>query len=417
MAGEHRRRIGGDALHRAREAGAEELAAQPLDQHRRHVAAPVAAHVDDQALLADLAVEVLDELLDAGGAHVGDVQVADPPVRRRVDLHPVRGHLGEIAQVGLARDGPEGRLAGRAVGGGERRRRAQGQPHRPVGLVPQPAVGVVGGGEFLAVDGQHVVARAGVHPDLGQRRPVARLLVVPLEDFGEAVAAGGAVELEHGPRQGDLGALRGLPVAPRDVGVADVQLGHHLADHVVQVRPVGDVVEPGAVLLAQGRPVVAVHVVDVEEVAEPPPHFVEDLHPLVGRHPVHHQPRRRDRLRVALPRRGVQLVAPPDGDQHLLAVARHRVAPGVGGQGLGLPILERERADLGGHVAPAPVELRARADVEHPPVARAQPRVVVELDGQPHHPPGEAVEIDADGRVVLAVLRRVGGGAVRVLVG
>ena len=102
----------------------------------------------------------------------------------------------------------------------------------------------------------------------------------------------------------------------------------------------------------------------------------------------------------------MQLVAPPVGDQHLLAVAGHRVAAGRG-QRLGLPIFKGEHPDLGRHVAGAPVELRAGPDEEHPVVARAQPHVVVELDGQPHHPPREAVEVDADRRRVLAVLHRV----------
>ena len=44
---------------------AEQLAAQPLDEHSRNVAAAVGAHVHDQPFLADLRVVPLDELADA----------------------------------------------------------------------------------------------------------------------------------------------------------------------------------------------------------------------------------------------------------------------------------------------------------------------------------------------------------------
>ena len=91
-----RRSVAGDADHG-------DLAAQPFDQHRRDVAAAVAAHVDDQGLLGDLRIEVLDEFVQAGGVHVGDVQVADLAAGRVVDLLDVAFHPVVVIELRLRR--------------------------------------------------------------------------------------------------------------------------------------------------------------------------------------------------------------------------------------------------------------------------------------------------------------------------
>jgi hypothetical protein len=83
-----------------------------------------------------------------------------------------------------------------------------------------------------------------------------------------------------GAREGDFGPCGSFPLAAFDVGVADVELGDHFTDDVVEVRAMGDVVEPGEVLFAKGFPVVSVEVFDVEEIAVATPDFFEDLPPL-----------------------------------------------------------------------------------------------------------------------------------------
>ena len=63
--------------------------------------------------------------------------------------------------------------------------------------------------------------------------------------------------------------------------MAGGQLADHLADHVVQVEAALDVRQQDLVFLLHRRPVDAVHVLEVEAVAERAPGFVEDLGPLL----------------------------------------------------------------------------------------------------------------------------------------
>ena len=208
-----------------------------------------------------------------GAAHVGDVEVAGAAVRELRDLRAVRVHLLQVEQALLARDRPVGRLA-RAL---QDRLRVEGQRHR-VGLVAEQAVGVVVAPQLHAVDLEHVVAHAGVHADLGERRAVeAPPRSGPARIRAMRKRRGRRVELEAGAGQRHLRPGRDLVVAALDVGVADVELGHHLAQHVVEVGAVGDVGQERPVALADRLPVVAVHVLDVEEVAVAAPGLVEEL--------------------------------------------------------------------------------------------------------------------------------------------
>ena len=258
------------------------LAPQPLDDHRRHVAAAVRADVDDQGLLAHLAVVPLDPLPDAARRHVGDVEVADPAASEFLDDPAAPFGPGQVDQGVFARDRIDEDVPRLAAVGARTDGQLQGSPP---GLA-QELERVRVRGQLAALDREQVVALADADADLGQRRAVAGFLVLAFEDAGEPVAAGVLVQFEAGPEQGGARPVGRLVVAARDVGVGDVQLGDHLAHHVVQVAAVADVGEQRAVLLPERLPVVAVHVRGVEEVAEAPPDLVEDLRPLLGRHPV-----------------------------------------------------------------------------------------------------------------------------------
>ena len=117
--------------------------------------------------------------------------------------------------------------------------------HGPVGLVAEQPVRVVAGGQVLAVDGQDVVPRLHVDAHLRQRRAVDRLLVLARQDAGDLVPPRRHVEGELGAGQRDLRARRDFPVATRVIGVADVQFPDHLADDIVEVGAVGDVLQQG----------------------------------------------------------------------------------------------------------------------------------------------------------------------------
>ncbi len=115
----------------ARHPDHDECAPEPLDHERRNEAAAVAAHIDDQRLFADLREVKLGEFVQAGLAHVGNVNVADFAagfLGHIIDvlLHPRavierrfvgRGHDGDVARAIVARLGVDPQndlLVGRA---------------------------------------------------------------------------------------------------------------------------------------------------------------------------------------------------------------------------------------------------------------------------------------------------------------
>ena len=161
--GIHQRIVGG-ALELLRQG----LAAQPLDEHARDVAAAVEAVVHNERFFLELRVVPLDELADAVGVHVRHVQVADAAVRQFVHHFPVAGYPVEIDELGF--------VGNRAIGDGARAlliglSLTSNWTGLSAMLRKQP-VGVVRAGQFLAVDGQNVIARFGVHADLGEGRAV-----------------------------------------------------------------------------------------------------------------------------------------------------------------------------------------------------------------------------------------------------
>ena len=80
---------------------------------RRDVAAAVAADIDDQGFLANLGVEILDELVEALGAHVGDMEVADLAVGGLADVLDVVLDPVVVVELLLAGDGDDGDGRGR----------------------------------------------------------------------------------------------------------------------------------------------------------------------------------------------------------------------------------------------------------------------------------------------------------------
>ncbi len=160
---EHRAGIGRGRVAGTGEVNGQQLASQPLDEHLRHVAASIVTDVDDQSLLADLRVEPLDELADAIGPHVGEVDVADPAAAQAGHPLTVARDVCEITQVGLGGD----RLECESPGAFPLGPRVDGHLHGPISLVAQQPVGIVAAGQVLAVDGQDVVALLHVDADLG----------------------------------------------------------------------------------------------------------------------------------------------------------------------------------------------------------------------------------------------------------
>src|SRR5690349_12222400 len=61
------------------------------------------AHVDDEALLADLRIEPLDELADAVAAHVGNVDIADLAAGLFLDIAAVVFDPAVVLEVRFAR--------------------------------------------------------------------------------------------------------------------------------------------------------------------------------------------------------------------------------------------------------------------------------------------------------------------------
>ncbi len=328
------------------------------------------------------------------------MDVANPSAAHLPDLATVALDHVEIAQIGFARDRQELHAAGPVHG----RLAIDGELDWPIGLVTQQAIWAVVGQQVRSVHLQHVVPRGDVDADFSQRRSILGFRVVSSEDCRDAVPVGGAVQLEFRAGQRDARALGGLPVTAGDVRMTDRQLGNHLAHDVIQIGSVCNVFEKGAVPIAERPPVVPVHVLDVEEVAKPPPHLVEDLPPLLGRNPIDHQAARRHVLGLPV-RLGVeQLVGSSLPHEHLGPIARERVARDVGGERCSLPIAEREDLELRHPIRVPPVVVRTAAHEEQLTFRGAQAVVVVARNRHPRDAMVQAIEIDADRRRLVRLL-------------
>ena len=77
-------------------------------------------------------------------------------------------------------------------------------------------------------------------------------------------------------------ALRLRVVARIDVGVTAGDLADHSADHVIEVKTGLDIRQESRILLLDGLPVAAVHILKIVAVTEGAPDLVEDLRPLLG---------------------------------------------------------------------------------------------------------------------------------------
>ena len=149
-----------------------------------------------------------------------------------------------------------------------------------VGEAPQVVLALH---EGLAVDRHQPLA--GLHPQVGPRERRAHLRVgeVAAVDLPDLPEAARGVVVEVGGEEAGAHRLAAPHVAAPVVGVADVQLAEHLAQHVGEVVARGDAVGERAVLLPHAVPVDAVHLRVVEEVALQPPGLVQHLLPLVAR--------------------------------------------------------------------------------------------------------------------------------------
>ena len=387
-------------------------AAQPLDDHARNVAAAVGAIVDQERFLAQLRVIPLDEFADARLAHVGQVHVADPAVREFIHFAAVLFHPVEVDQIGLAGQ----RAVGDLARSGQRGRGVQRQLDRRVAGVAQVLVDVLLRRHVLAIDRQHIVAYSRVHAHLGQRGTIDLFLVLPLEDLRDAVAAGSGVDFKPHARQTGVWAWRQRYVAAVDIGVLHGQFRDHFAEHVIQVGTVRHIRQQLAVALADGLPIVPMHVRRVEEITVPSPHLVEDLFPFLGRHPLQLQAVGRYRSLGARARRCrvVDIPRRTLAHQHFRSVPRqHKPANVVDQLGV-LPVFEREDVQRRLRFRRAAIVRRRPSSIDKRVGLYPQAEVVVGFDGHARRPACQAVEVDAF--ILVGVLCRCILGLGRQLV-
>src|SRR5581483_1563425 len=121
--------------------------------------------------------------------------------------------------------------------------------------------------ERFAVDGEDEIADVELDALLLGR-------AVPIDVHHLVEAAG--VRLQLKARIAGL-ISRGHPAAAADAGVRGVQLADHLADDIVQLLAVADVVEQRLIHLPHLVPVHAVHVRIVEAMLHDTPAFIENL--------------------------------------------------------------------------------------------------------------------------------------------
>ena len=86
-----------------------------------------------------------------------------------------------------------------------------------------------------------------------------------------------------------MGALRNFKIAASNVSVRDAEFRDHFTDDVVEIGAMSNVINKRAILVAQRVPIIAVHILDVEEIAVTSHNFVEDFDPLLLWNAVHHE--------------------------------------------------------------------------------------------------------------------------------
>ena len=150
------------------------------------------------------------------------------------------------------------------------------------------------------------------------------------------------------------------------------------------------------------------HIVYVEEISKPSPHFIENLNPFLRGNPIHHEPSSRNRLWISLSRCVVEIETPAGRYKHLLAIVRHGVATRAFRQGIGLPVLKRKGSELGRHIPATPIELCTSADKKHPIVASAQCDIVIKINRQPYHSSFKTRKINSNRNGFHLILRNPG---------
>ena len=254
-------------------------ATQAGENQRIHEAPTVVANVEDQTLLANLREVLLDELVEAFVAHVGQINVAHAALGRGVHLLAIGLNHIEFAQFELVRDRLHLHRARTVVG----RLRVDGQRDRLIGGVDEQLIKILRGPQRAAVDRQQVIAFLHLDPGLGQGRAQAGVPILPGVDLLDAIHAAGRVHFKVCPQQAHADGRDTGVIAATHIGVRVRKFTDHLPEDVGQTVAIGDVGQKRGVFVAYFWPIHTVHRSLIEVVALLTPYFLEHLFPLLGR--------------------------------------------------------------------------------------------------------------------------------------
>ena len=303
-----------------------------------------------------------------------------------IALHPI-----VIVQTRFVCNGFHHHIAGATL----RSFAIQGQQHRLVGFADEGGIHVLQVFGALSIDGDDVVAFLGIYTHLGQWRAGLLVPVLALQDLVDLIVTRlVAVDAAAQHTQGD--ALGFHAVAFTHICVTDVDLTNQFANEVVHIVTVGAIRQQLAVFLLHGRPIHAMHVRRIEEVAHLAPGLVVDLRPLCAQVDPFLQVREVDDViafatftRLAAARRGTfgridDLIATAFTHEHLGAIRRELIAEATDGGAflrLGIEIAEATAIASGRHIIQAVFHTR-------------QVPVSTCVDRQHHYPITDAVEVD-----------------------
>ena len=259
-------------------------AVEQLDETVGDLAATVPAFVDHQGFLADLPVELAEELVLTLNARVGDIDVTDLAVGVLLDILAVPLDPCAVTQVGLGSHGTNRDIT--LVDGlfvaleGRDDRQRRGLAGKPDERGPDILAGI----NSRAVDRGDDVTLAHAEPVLRQRTDrvgIPRGAAVDLGDPESAVVAA-LSNLELCAEQPDIFTGLTLAVAAAVVGVPDIEFGDELTDDVGDILTRDGIVDHGEVVREHRVPVHAVHVLDIEEVALATPGVGDQLSPFLA---------------------------------------------------------------------------------------------------------------------------------------
>src|ERR1019366_7385687 len=230
-------------------------AAEALEDNLIDEAATVVTHVENHSLFANLREILLDEGVQPGRAHVGQVDISNAASAGLLHLAPVGLNPVQFVQADLVGNRPHYYI----VGALHRGFAVDRQRHRLVDGVDEQLVRVLRDPQLTAVDGQQVVAFFDQYSRLGQWRTQISVPVLARIDLGDPVHSAAGVGSKVGAQQSNIDPVDLGIVSPTYISMGVGKLSNHFPKDVGQAQTISHIGQELRVFVALLFPVDAIH--------------------------------------------------------------------------------------------------------------------------------------------------------------